>query len=302
MAGRLLTGAELAVCKISRVQGPRMILKGLRALLIRNHRSMVSRADTIAEIQWSQRVHTLLSNLIEEGDATLPLKALPRKITHRARKRATAAASATLFVLLSCVARPAAAQDWSAAAPQLQDSIVRLVISRPEAEAPAICTGVIVNEPQGYVAAAAHCFPTNPLGSSIAANGRHAERIRINYVLDLAVIQVKGLHGHAARLRATPAGVGLPIALVGYAFGAQHAKTLFGWISDHADESILEARLLMDADAIGGMSGGGIFDAQGELVSLVGGSVFQFLRPGRLTFGAAPQILLEFLKPFIGKP
>jgi hypothetical protein len=84
----MLSGLEMAVAKISRVQGPRRVLQQLRALIIRNHRSMLKRAETTSEIEWSQRVHTLLTNLVDEGERVLPVRPQPRKITHRARKRA----------------------------------------------------------------------------------------------------------------------------------------------------------------------------------------------------------------------
>lgn len=82
-----LTGLEHAVAKISRVQGPRRILHHLRALLIRNHRSLSARCPTAEERRWSMRVHDALDALIRDGDAVLPDVPAPRRIRCRARKR-----------------------------------------------------------------------------------------------------------------------------------------------------------------------------------------------------------------------
>lgn len=82
-----LTGLERAVAKISRIQGPRQVLRQLRALIIRNHRSLLARCTTPEERGWTQRVHDHLDALIREGDAVLPPMLDPPRIRLRARKR-----------------------------------------------------------------------------------------------------------------------------------------------------------------------------------------------------------------------
>lgn len=85
----LLTGLERAVSKISRVHGPRQVLRQLRALLIRNHRSLSARCTTTEERRWSMRVHDQLDTLVREGDAVLPPMPDPPRIRNRAYKRGT---------------------------------------------------------------------------------------------------------------------------------------------------------------------------------------------------------------------
>jgi S1-C subfamily serine protease len=293
------SGLELAVAKISRVQGPRRVLQQLRELIIRNHRAMLKRAVTTEEYEWCGRVHALLTSLVQEGDRVLPPAPQPRKITHRARKRPSVPALFLMTLVLYMHAGYASAQDWTATAAHLEDSIVRIVTVSKD-NAVSLCTGVIVNADAGYVAVAAHCFSKDPTGSSIAVNNHHAERVKVNHVLDVAVVQAKGLSGSQAHLRHAPAPVGLPVAFVGYGFGALKPKMTFGWLSDEGDDALLEARVLLDAEAIAGMSGGGIFDQAGELVSLVEGQV-RPVGPGRLSYGPRPHVLADFLKPYLPK-
>jgi hypothetical protein len=70
----------------SRIQGPRRILKQLRALLVRNARSAEHRAVTPEEQRWSWHVQDRIEQLVAEGDAVLPGHEDPRD-RRRARKR-----------------------------------------------------------------------------------------------------------------------------------------------------------------------------------------------------------------------
>jgi hypothetical protein len=151
----LFSGLERAVAKISRVRGTRWILwrlgqavlKPTRLVLIENHRVWQARAESIDEIRWCARVHDCLhrfgrelDTLIEEGDKVLPDQPLPRKITHRVRKRGpqTLFALALLSGLLA--AGPSAAQDHT--------DVVR------QAKTDAIAAGANLTDPCGVFAVA----------------------------------------------------------------------------------------------------------------------------------------------------
>ncbi len=71
---------------MTRVHGPRRVLKELRRLIIKNHRALEHRATTAEERTWCQRVHDALDRLIVEGDAVLPGLPDPRDY-RRVRKR-----------------------------------------------------------------------------------------------------------------------------------------------------------------------------------------------------------------------
>ena len=80
------TPLERAVARVSRIRGPRQILRRLRALIIANHRTMV-RCETDDERRWTARVHTALRALTDEGETVLPDAPAPRRLAHRSRKR-----------------------------------------------------------------------------------------------------------------------------------------------------------------------------------------------------------------------
>lgn len=272
-------------------------------LVIQAHRVLLKRAKNADQIAWTHQVMETMQRwgreldaLTNDGLAVCAGEELPRKITRRARKRGPTLFA--VFMIYTFLGITIHAQDWSTI--HVDEHLVRLLIVSPDDSSSAICTGVIVNEHEGYVVAAAHCVPTAS-SASIAAEKKHAEKVVVNYALDVAVLKVKGLKGKAAHLRTSAASVGTPITLAGYGFGAQRLKHVYGWLSDTEDETVLAANLLVDANAIAGMSGGGMFDQAGELVTIVGGVIVS-AKIGRLTYGPTPDVLADFLKPYLKEP
>jgi hypothetical protein len=103
MSEPLLSGLELAVAKVSRVRGPRWLLwrltnalrPAIGRVVIETNRVAIKRAATCQEQEWCALVLSTLQaflgsidSLVRQGDEQLPAAPLPRKITHRARKRA----------------------------------------------------------------------------------------------------------------------------------------------------------------------------------------------------------------------
>jgi hypothetical protein len=70
----------------SRVKGPGVILRQLRRLVLRSAKTLQGRRLTENERRWSARVHESIAQLIQEGDAVLPLRPDP-KFERKVRKR-----------------------------------------------------------------------------------------------------------------------------------------------------------------------------------------------------------------------
>jgi S1-C subfamily serine protease len=194
-----------------------------------------------------------------------------------------------VFVLLASIAF---SQDWS----RIGDHVGGVVRIEALFEPGQIgkCSGSIVNLKKGYVVTAAHCIPdwSRP---SIAVNKLHAEVVRINYILDLAVLQVDGLKGRELHVHTAALATGMPVAAIGYAFGALRPKFVFGHISDLEDES-LGLGSFFDVGWAPGCSGGPIVDLNGDIVSI---SQAHFIHQPGIGVGATPEMFKAFVRPYL---
>jgi S1-C subfamily serine protease len=157
------------------------------------------------------------------------------------------------------------ATDWSTVVAGLDKSVPRIEILDPDSERPGVCSGVVLNAEAGYVLTAAHCVNPNPDKVSITVNGKHAELVRQNRVLDLAVIRAELKGGISMPLAKQAPVMGSEIAVVGFAFGQKKLAVQVGHVSLPLDDDEL---LILDVVAIGGDSGGPAINPQGELVGL----------------------------------
>lgn len=222
-----------------------------------------------------------------------------------------------LVILASvCLSGASESQDWSGL-PAKAPSVFRLEVGAGDDRT--FCSTVLINaqyrnrdsDQRSYgpvvaaVYTAGHCVPANPVGRSLAVDGRHAEIARVNYVMDLAILTVDGLDGRAAVLRTKPATIGTPIAVVGFAFAGKLAKYTFGWIADVADESVTVGTLF-DVTIIPGHSGSAILDGDGALISIAQGWIgyrgLGGLAVGSVANGVPPQRLKDFAKGFWPEP
>jgi S1-C subfamily serine protease len=172
-------------------------------------------------------------------------------------------------VLLVVMQAPLLCQspDWTTVIKPAFKQIMRLEMLREGQSEPGVCTVVVINEENGYGLTAAHCV-RKPLaeGISLTANGRHAEVLRVNDLLDLAVLRVMIRGEKQVELATHTPEPGTPVAIVGYAFGDPDPLFQFGYIAQ--TKNAATKLVMLNADVIGGDSGGACLDAQGRLVAI----------------------------------
>ena len=201
-------------------------------------------------------------------------------------------------VLLPLCVSQVASQDWSLHTPQFPHIVYKLESKLDEGLAH--CSCVVIND--NIVVTAAHCIPEKVESRSIIVDDKHADVVKYNAVLDLAVLKVVGLGGHAVALRTDDIIPGLPISVIGYGFAAKHLKYGFGWVADARDDSLRAVgdRLYFSAaGVVPGDSGGAVVDFAGRLVSIQQGILFA--GPSSLAYGSPVNVIEGFVKSFLPK-
>lgn len=160
------------------------------------------------------------------------------------------------------------APDWPTVIKPVSDQVVRIEIQITTAEDNDVgfCSGVVLDADRGFVLTAQHCVRRLPADAiSIAVNGRHADVVRENRVLDLAILHFDAKKERAMALAAETPPVGAEIALVGHAYGAKPQYVQVGRVALQLDD---EGRFVVDLTTIKGDSGCPIINDRGELVGL----------------------------------
>ena len=192
----------------------------------------------------------------------------------------------------------AQAPDWASVIEPAAKQVMRLEMLREGAQEPGICTAVVINEDTSVALTAGHCVSKPQTQSlSVTANGRHAEVLRVNELLDLALVKVQ-LRGEKHMLLAdkTPRA-GTPVAIVGFAYGDSEVMFQFGHIAQTRNSVTRLA--LLNADVIGGDSGGACVDGQGRLVA-INSRIYPWYSSG--VAGSAPvEQIKEFAEQFLPK-
>lgn len=209
---------------------------------------------------------------------------------------------ALLTFLFALLASPAFAQSWIGIDNTVNPSLFRLesaVAGDPTAGG--ICSAGMINPAKFYVLTVAHCVPVVTEGRSITVGNLHAEVIKVNYLLDLAILQVEGLQGKVIYVRETPAEVGEPIAITGFGFGDKRPKWTFGHVSDYGYQP---SNILVDGVTVPGQSGGLAVDAQGRLVGAVQGYIYAGSagQASHLALTSNSDAVRAFAKPFLPEP
>lgn len=169
------------------------------------------------------------------------------------------------FQVLTLLVALVALTDWPTVVKPTVKQVVRLEIQTDSGKG--TCSGVVFNVEHGFALTAAHCVDHKRSENiDITLNGRDAEMIRINRLLDLAVVRFNPKDETAMELAEVMPEAGTEIAVVGYAFGIKDPIPQFGRVSQPLNPETGFAWL--NVDLIFGDSGGAAIDAQGRLVGI----------------------------------
>jgi S1-C subfamily serine protease len=174
------------------------------------------------------------------------------------------------FLFIYAFASLAAAADWADVYAQRARAIALVELSNTDGDG-GHCTGIVINAADGYVLTAGHCIEETA-GFSYAVDRRDASVVRVNHVLDLAVLKTR-LRKEATTLPLAPAvpAVGSSVAVLGYPFNAR-TLTMQAGIVANPD---VEGFAWMNADLLPGDSGGAIVNDAGELVAVTSGTLYR---------------------------
>lgn len=188
--------------------------------------------------------------------------------------------------------------DWTTVVKPALKQVPRLQMLHEGEQYPGTCASVVINKEQGYLMTAAHCVEKpDKEGISITANGRHAEVLRVNRLLDLAVVRVDLKGEDAIEIADTTPPIGTEVAVVGYPFGDKQLAVQFGHIAQVLNED--SQTVWINVDVIFGDSGGALIDGQGKLVGLI--SRIYALGPAHMGACVPVETLRDFLKPYLPK-
>jgi S1-C subfamily serine protease len=186
------------------------------------------------------------------------------------------------------------AADWAALVKPTEHQVLRLESQKDGDDTPGVCSSVVIATQ--FVVTAAHCIPAgDPKSFSITVDGRHAESVKVNRLLDLAVVKFKN-HGAVAMLLADdspPAGT--DVAIVGFGFGIDHLAAQFGRVSQPQNRET--KMMFVNADILPGDSGGAVMDAQGRLVGV--NSRIYYIGPSHMAAAVPVEVIADFIESAI---
>lgn len=181
--------------------------------------------------------------------------------------------------------------NWATAVHGLDTRVIRLEMAFEDGRH-GICSAGVLNAEAGYAITAQHCVDGKLV--AMTARDRHAEVVRQNKILDLAVIR-GDLTGLVNFLLAAKAPiVGSDIAILGYAWGSKRLHMQFGRVSLPLDD---DGSLVIDAMAIGGDSGGPTINAAGELVGVT--SSVKYNGPMHLAYMVPSDKVRAFVESYL---
>lgn len=195
-----------------------------------------------------------------------------------------------LIGVLLCANARVSADDWSL--PNISKQVLRLDVSKADG-ARATCSAVIVAD--GYALSAAHCVTGSDVEVTLA--GRYATVHRSSRLLDLAVVKFAPRASDMIVPLGKEPDRGRDVAVVGFAFGKRDPTATFGRVAVPEDE---EGYLVLNADAIFGMSGCPVLDRQGALVGIL--SAIQSSGPAHLALAIRVEVVREFVADLLPQP
>lgn len=182
---------------------------------------------------------------------------------------------AALLVAFSVFGLSVRAQDWTSVADKIRPSLGHLVMHDKDGVYAGNCTALSINDEKDYFLSANHCK-----ADQMTLDGKPATSIYSNDVADLMVVVVPRSGSYPALKLATSVGVGEEVGAYGWGFGlavptfkAGHVAVPSVKIPELFTEmgygSVEDTYTILDFNVIHGMSGGPVFDGNGDLVSIV---------------------------------
>ena len=188
--------------------------------------------------------------------------------------------------------------NWGQAVVGLEKRVVRLEMMTEDGDQ-GVCSGAVLNAVSGFVVTAQHCVDSSDKHrlAALTVNGRHAEVVRQNKLLDIAVVRTELKGAASITIAAQTPIVGSEVAILGYAFGAKKLHMQFGRVSLPLDD---DGALVIDAMVIAGDSGGPTINAAGELVGLT--SFIKYNGPMMLGYMVTAEKVKDFVEQYLPKP
>jgi serine protease DegQ len=201
------------------------------------------------------------------------------------------------FVLLATYALRTFAADWAVIVKPVAKQVPRLEIQKDGSDAPGICSGVVLNT-DGILLTAAHCIPSgDPKTYSLTVNGRHAETLKVNRLLDLAIVKFHRKGEEAMALAPETPPIGTEVAVVGYGFGIEKIAVQFGRVSQSRNDET--KTLWINVDLIFGDSGGAVIDSEGRLIGM--SSRIYAQGPAHMAAAISVETIEDFAEPWLPK-
>jgi S1-C subfamily serine protease len=196
---------------------------------------------------------------------------------------------ASLICAVIALAMQSPATDWVPIGLALDHTVFR--VEAQQGDDSGLCSGSVINVSAGYVLTAGHCVYTGT-GASHTVDGRHAEVVRSNTLLDLAVLRTT-LPAEATEIALAPKvpPIGTPIAAAGFGFGVTKMLMVFGFISQPLNDG--DRAVWLNADILFGCSGGPVVDGKGRLIGVT--SFIRHSGPAHIA-GAVP---VEAVRDFV---
>jgi serine protease DegQ len=187
--------------------------------------------------------------------------------------------------------------DWPAIVRPAAKQVPRIEILREGSTRPIACSGVIFNKELAYVLTAAHCVEGRPDVVAITVNGRHADLVRSNRILDLAVLRTTLKDEEQIELADVSPEQGAEVAVLGYAFEVEKLAAQFGRVAQTLNAE--RRAMLVNADLIFGDSGGALIDVEGKLVGM--NSRIYYSGPAHLAAAVPIEAIRDFIEHLLPK-
>jgi S1-C subfamily serine protease len=190
------------------------------------------------------------------------------------------------------------AADWALVVKPVEKQVPRLEMLEDGKDSPGICSGVVLNIDPGVLLTAAHCIPSGDKKTySITANGRDAEVLKVNRILDLAVLKFHRKSEEAMTLASDTPPIGTEVAVAGFGFGIEKLAIQFGRVSQSRNDET--KTLWVNVDSLFGDSGGPVINEQGQLVGMT--SKIYSNGPAHISGAIDVETIRDFVEPWLPK-